>query len=135
LPYRFFQWYCYPDYLEDLEGDLLERFERRLEENGQSIANRAFAWDVLQLFRPGIIKSLVKTQNLNNYDMFKNYYKVAWRHILKQKLYSAINIAGLGVGIACCILIVLYVRYELSFDKYNENLDNTYRALQSFRSL
>lgn len=67
--------------------------------------------------------------------MFKNYSKIAWRHILKEKFYSFINISGLGVGMACCMLIALYVQYEMSFDQYNENLESTYRVLQSDKSI
>jgi putative ABC transport system permease protein len=127
---RFFRWYCHPDYLEDLEGDLIERFESQTALQSTKSAKWKFTKDVLRLFRPGIIKPITQTQQLIQLDMFKNYYKIAWRHILKEKFYSFINIAGLGVGLACCMLIALYVQYEMSFDKYNENLTNTYRVLQ-----
>jgi putative ABC transport system permease protein len=59
--------------------------------------------------------------------MFTNYIKVALRNLVKQNAYSLINIVGLAVGIACCIAIVLFVRDELSFDKYNVHADNIYR--------
>ncbi len=134
VPLHFFRWYCHPEYLEDIEGDLIERFEKRVEQSKRSASWR-FALDVLRLFRPGIIRPITQIQQLNRLDMFKNYYKVAWRHIMKEKFYSFINIAGLGVGIACCMLIGLYIQYELSYDQYNENLGSTYRVLQSFRSL
>jgi putative ABC transport system permease protein len=51
--------------------------------------------------------------------MFKNYLKIAFRNIVRHKGYSFINIAGLAAGIACCMLIMLYVRDELSFDRYH----------------
>jgi putative ABC transport system permease protein len=59
--------------------------------------------------------------------MLKNYFKIAWRNIAKNKLFSAINIAGLSIGIACCAIISLYVNYELSYDNYNEQSANLYR--------
>ncbi len=59
--------------------------------------------------------------------MIKNYIKIAFRHFKKQKGYSFINIAGLAVGMACCILIFLWVYDELSFDRYHENADNICR--------
>jgi putative ABC transport system permease protein len=59
--------------------------------------------------------------------MLKNYFKIAWRNIAKNKLFSAINIAGLSIGIACCAIISLYVSYELSYDTYNEQSANLYR--------
>ena len=131
---RFFRWYCHTDYLEDLEGDLLERFERHVNQDVRK-AEFNFIKDVLKLFRPGIIRPLTQNKQQTQFDMFKNYYKVAWRHILKEKFYSVLNVAGLGVGMACCMFIWLYVQYELSYDRYNEKLDSTYRVLQSFKSL
>lgn len=59
--------------------------------------------------------------------MIKNYIKIAFRQFKKQKGYSFINIAGLAVGMACCILILLWVYDELSFDRYHENADRIYR--------
>ncbi|HTB26287.1 MAG TPA: ABC transporter permease, partial [Puia sp.] len=60
--------------------------------------------------------------------MFKNFLKVALRNLWKNKAFSAINIAGLSVGLAVCLLIVLYVKDELSYDKYNEHSENIYRV-------
>ena len=59
--------------------------------------------------------------------MIKNYLKIALRNLKKHKLYSFINILSLTVGITSCILIYLYVRQELSYDKYFKNADNIYR--------
>ncbi len=59
--------------------------------------------------------------------MFKNYFKIALRNLWKNKGFSALNIVGLATGLAVCLLIVLYVRNELSYDKYNVNADLIYR--------
>jgi hypothetical protein len=59
--------------------------------------------------------------------MFKNYLKVALRNVRKQKAYAFINIAGFAVGMAACILIMLYVLSELSYDKFHQNADRIYR--------
>ena len=59
--------------------------------------------------------------------MFKNYIKIAVRHFLKHKGYSIINVFGLAIGIACCLLIVLFVLDELSFDRHYEKADRIYR--------
>jgi putative ABC transport system permease protein len=59
--------------------------------------------------------------------MFKNYLKTAWRNIVRHKGYSFINIFGLAVGIACCILIMVWVQNELSFDRFNSKADRIYR--------
>ena len=60
--------------------------------------------------------------------MFKNYFKIAFRSLLKNKGFSAINIFGLAIGIATCLLITLYVLDELSYDKYNTQADRIYRV-------
>ena len=59
--------------------------------------------------------------------MFKNYFKIALRNIVKYKGYSFINISGLAIGMACFILIFLWVQDELSFDKFHENAPGLYR--------
>lgn len=63
--------------------------------------------------------------------MIKNYLKVAFRNLLRNKFYSILNISGLAIGIACCLLIVLFVTDELSYDKYYDNSENTYRLTMS----
>lgn len=60
--------------------------------------------------------------------MFKNYLKIALRNLIRNKMYSFLNIAGLGIGIACCILILLYIQDELSFDRFHEKADRIYRV-------
>jgi len=62
--------------------------------------------------------------------MIKNYFKIAWRNLTKRKLYSIINVTGLSVGMACCMLIFLYLQYELSFDQYHKQADNIYRLTE-----
>ncbi|MGH7598070.1 MAG: ABC transporter permease [bacterium] len=59
--------------------------------------------------------------------MLKNYLKIAARNLLKHKAYSFINIAGLAMGMTCCILILLYVQHELSYDRFHRQADRIYR--------
>ena len=60
--------------------------------------------------------------------MFKNYFKIALRYLLRYKGYTFINILGLGVGVTCCILIMLFVRSEFSYDRFHKKADRIYRA-------
>ena len=62
--------------------------------------------------------------------MFRNYLKIALRNLLRHKQYSVINIAGLAVGLACCIVILLLVRHELSFDTFHSKADRIYRLYE-----
>ena len=59
--------------------------------------------------------------------MFKNYFKTAWRNVSRNKIYSFINIAGLSMGLACAMLIMLYVKDEVSFDRFHKNAPDIYR--------
>src|SRR6202521_4328390 len=59
--------------------------------------------------------------------MFKNYFKTAFRNLTRNKIYSFINIAGLSLGLACAMLIMLYVKDEVSFDKFHKNVNHIYR--------
>ena len=60
--------------------------------------------------------------------MVKHYFKVTFRHIRKHLLISVLNIAGLAIGIACFVLIMLYVNHELNYDRHNEHFNNIYRV-------
>ena len=66
--------------------------------------------------------------------MFKNYIAVALRNLINHKLYSAINIVGLAIGLAACMLIALFVHDELSFDRFWKDADQTYRLHTTFHS-
>ena len=59
--------------------------------------------------------------------MFKNYFKIALRNLKAHKSFSVINISGLAIGMACFILIMLWVNYELSYDKFHKNKNEIYR--------
>ncbi len=66
--------------------------------------------------------------------MLRNYLKIAWRNLLRKKIYSTINIIGLAVGITCCIMIAMYVSDELSYDRYNVHYNEIYRVLHAYRN-
>jgi len=129
---KFLRWFCREDYLDEIEGDLIELFELNISKSSTK-AKQAFWSQVILHFRPDYIKSF-KT-NLIHQSMFQNNFKIAWRHIFKKKLYSFINITGLGVGMASCMLILLFVNYELSYDQYHTNIDGIYRVLHGYQPI
>jgi ABC-type antimicrobial peptide transport system permease subunit len=118
---RFFRWYCHPKLHDHIEGDLIEVYNERLKASGKPKADRKFIVDVLLLFRPGIIRPIEGYKNLNSYGMYKSYFKIGWRNLLKNKGYSFINIGGLAIGITVAMFIGLWVYDELSFNKYHKN--------------
>lgn len=66
--------------------------------------------------------------------MLKNYLKIAFRNLWRHKGFSLINIIGLAVGMTACFLIFMYVRFELSYDKFNQNYDQVYRLVTDIKS-
>lgn len=88
-----------------------------------------YAINVITFLRPfAVRKKENRFYRSTNYTaMLTNYLKIAYRSLQKHKVFSLINILGLAIGMAACILILQYVRFELSYDDFHENADNIYR--------
>lgn len=125
---RFLKWFCKPEYHADIEGDLLELYERRVDELGRRRANLRLFEDVILLCRPGIIRSAT-VQTISNNGMIKSYFITGWRNIWKSKLYSSLNVLGLTFGMVCFLLTGLYVYDELTFDTTHAHGDRIYRVI------
>ena len=126
---RFLRWYCHPDLLDEVEGDLYELFRRRVEMKGLWKAKVLYWLNVLMFLHPDYIRrKREKNYTLNHTAMFKNYLKITLRSLLRRKVYSGINILGLAIGIACCLLIFQYVVFEYSFDTFHKNAPTIYRV-------
>jgi len=65
----------------------------------------------------------------NRKYMFKNYFKIAWRNLMRNKSYATVNVTGLAIGLAACLLIFLIVQFEMSFDNFHVNGDRIYRVV------
>ena len=111
------EWFCDPHCLEDIRGDLEEIYGFQIE-NGKSIgqANLYYAWQVVLLFRPNIIKRINK-QYLILLDMLRNYFKIGFRNLIRHKSTTIIHVFGLGLGLAAFLLINSYTNFEKSYDK------------------
>ncbi|MEL7117961.1 MAG: ABC transporter permease [Bacteroidota bacterium] len=128
---RLFSWFCKPAYHLDIEGDLIEHFEENLEEQGLKRARMLFLLDVLLLFRPGIVRPLFNKRSFKHPTMYRHNFKISWRHLVRNKGYSLLNIGGLAIGMAVVILISLWVWDELSYNKYHDNYDRIARVIQN----
>ncbi|MEP6738020.1 MAG: ABC transporter permease, partial [Chryseolinea sp.] len=117
---RFFRWYCHPKLRIHIEGDLIELYKER-RRTGKVGADFKFIADVALLCRPGIIRPPEPKTSINTYGMYKSYFKIGWRNLIKNKAYSVINIGGLALGIAVAMMIGLWVTDELTFNHYHEN--------------
>jgi len=129
---RFFRWFCHPKLRDHIEGDLMELYEERKIHRGKRKADFKFIVDVLLLFRFGIIKPVREYRNLNTFGMYKSYFKIGWRNLLRNKGYSLINIGGLALGMAVAMLIGLWVYDEISFDTHHTNYEQIAQVRKRF---
>lgn len=124
---RFLSWFCDPDLIEDLQGDLYEIYEQECEKGHMIKANYLYIWLVFRSFRLSALKQNNKLKN-SFYAMTKNNFKIAIRVLWRDKVNSAINLLGLTLGITCFLLLGLYVKQELSYDHLHTKKDRIYRS-------
>jgi len=127
---RLLQRVCKDELLEEIEGDLFEQYqrERRLKSKWQ--ANLNYFIHAMHFLRPFALKKI--SQNSNFITMYRSHIKFAWRNVLKHKGSTGINVASLGVGIACFIFIFIYLKGELSYDRFHSDSDRIYRVAIDF---
>ncbi len=131
---RFFRWFCHPALKDSIEGDLMEFYYERCHASGKRKADWNFIIDVILLCRPGIIKPSHPHHSINHYGMLKNYFKVSIRNIRKYKTFSFINVFGLSVAMSVCMLVMLMLADQKSYDQFHEKKDRIYRILSGQES-
>src|SRR5687768_12344183 len=128
-PLKLLRFFLKKEYLEEIEGDMEELFLANVEQTSLRKARLQYTLDSVKLLRPVLFKNFNLSPTFFQYAMFRNYSIVAWRNLIKKKAYSFINIFGLGLGIASCLLIFMFVQDELSYDNYHEKNDRIYRVI------
>ena len=126
---NFLRWFCRADYLEEIEGNLLELYEQQFEESPAK-ARRQFAWNVLRHFRPSFIRSFKTFYSQNPTIMFRHNLLLTYRNFKRYKSTFLINLIGLSSGLACALLIFLWVNDELSVDAFHEKDAQLYQVMQ-----
>ena len=126
---RFLRWFCHEDYLEEIESNLVELYEVQYEESEKK-ARRAFYWNVLRHFRPAFIRSLQFDNTLTHPDMIRYNFLIALRNFQKHRSSFLINLTGLSTGLACALMIYLWVSDELSIDKFHEHDARLYQVIE-----
>jgi len=110
-------------------GDLEEEYNEIAGESGILRAQHWYWKHTINSVIPFMVNSFIW-----NLIMLKNFLKVAFRYLIRQKGYSFITISGLATGIACCILIFLYVSYEYSYDDYHRDPDRIFRVTMMYKT-
>ncbi len=129
----FLSLYCRPELLEDLEGDLNEYFVRNLKEKGPAKARWIYLLDVLKFFRSYTLKRPEFLNPFIQWIMIGSYIKTSGRSIVRNKLFSAINIIGLAVSMSVGLLMISFVSDLLSYDQLQEKKDQIYRVISTRR--
>lgn len=125
------EWYCKPELLEDLQGDLYEYFERNLEAKGRRKARFHYVLDVIKFFKPYTVKKLEILGQLTQFIMFKNYFKTSIRSIGRNKLFSAINVLGLAISMSVCLLMITMFSEVRNYDRFHADHDRIHRVTNS----
>ncbi|WP_375446559.1 ABC transporter permease [uncultured Fibrella sp.] len=136
-------WWAHPDTAEEVQGDLLELYDYWVRTQGRRRANWRYSLSALKLLRP-----LAKPTNVpgmkspSRYTdqyrsplflspaMLRNYIKIAFRNLTRNKVFSGINLLGLSTGITVCLLIFLFIMNEFSVDNFHKNGKSIYRVMR-----
>ncbi len=127
---QFLRWFCREDYLEEIEGDLTEVFLKHSVTSTRK-AKWRFCWSVIKYFRPEFIKSFKSNYQTNTTAMFRHNILIAYRNFLRYKSSFFINLIGLSSGLACALLIYLWVNDEWHVDKFHQHGDRLYQVMEN----
>jgi putative ABC transport system permease protein len=126
---RFLSWYCKSELLEDLQGDLNEYFDRNVKSKGVRRAKLIYILDVLKFLRLYTIRKPEFINLLIQWIMIGSYIKTSGRNIMRNKLFSTINIVGLGVSMSVGLIMIAMLADLYSYDKFHDKHNRIYRVI------
>src|SRR5690606_21871061 len=117
------------------QGDLHEAFADRVEQKGLWQARLLYVWDVIKFMKPFAMESRkMHYPKANPLELLQAYFRLSSRYLLKHKGFFTINVLGLAVGIAACLVIFHYVRFELGYDAFHQKAERIFRVSAIFKS-
>ena len=125
---QFLQWFIRGELAEEVLGDLEEKYYSILEQKSPLRAKINYWFQVFNYMRPFAIRPFPFTSYFY-LPMIRHNFLISWRTLVRNKSYSFINILGLTLGIACALVILMIVRYELSFDTFHADANRIYRIV------
>src|ERR1044071_2883387 len=126
---RFIEWYCKPGLTEDLMGDLNEYFERNVERIGVRRAKIIYVIDALKFFRAYTVRKPNFVNVFINWIMIGSYIKTSGRNVLRNKLFSSINIVGLAISMSVGLMLIAFLPDLNSYDRFHKNGNRIYRII------
>jgi putative ABC transport system permease protein len=124
---RLLRSFCPTHLYEEIEGDLIQKFEKDVRLLGERKARGRLRWNVIRFFRPGILLRNKFSNKLIQKAMLKNHFQFSLRVLSRNKAFAFVSVFGLCVSIAACILIADYARFELSYDTFFTKHKSIYR--------
>ncbi len=124
---RFVEWYCKPGLVEDLTGDLNECFERNVRSIGPRRAKLIYIIDAFKFFRSYTVRKSIFVNLFMHRIMIGSYVKTSGRNIMRNKLFSFINILGLAISMSVGLLLIAFVLDLRSYDRFHKNGESIYR--------
>lgn len=131
---QFIEWYCKPGLVEDLTGDLNECFERNVQRLGPRRARLIYIIDAIKFFRSYTVRKSIFSTSFMNRIMIGNYVKTSGRNLLRNKLFSAINIIGLAISMSVGLLLIAFVLDLRSYDRFHKHGERIYRITNIYTS-
>lgn len=125
---RLIESYARPELVEDLLGDLNEYYQRNLSKKGPFRAKLIYIVDAIKFIRPYTVRRPKFINLLINWIMIGSYVKTSGRNLMRNKLFSTINIIGLAISMSVGLLLISFVHDLLSYDRFHENGDRIYRV-------
>lgn len=132
---KLLSWFCKDEVLENVQGDLHELFQLRVQRVGLKKARLLYVRDVVSLLKPRLIRNVQRPGAFVQYGMFKNYFRNSVRVLRRNALFSGINITGLSISMSVAILMVVLLTELHSFDSFHEKKDRIYRVITFKRAL
>ncbi|HYC87025.1 MAG TPA: ABC transporter permease [Chryseosolibacter sp.] len=130
---RFLRMICPEDLVDQITGDLIEMYQQDVKSLGARKAKWQLTLTVLRFLRPGILLRNRLSIDFIQRPLLDNYLKSSSRHFLKSKVSFGFKVLGLGLASLSFLVIVLYVSYQLSFDRFHEDYENIYRVNSQWR--
>lgn len=124
---RLLRWFCHSKFIEELEGDLEETFERNLENKGSKRARLIYVKEVVKLMRPSVIKAPRFWRSFVQLSLFQIHLKLALRNLWRNKVFSAVNIFGLAAAITVGLFALNILYTGLSLDSHHNGGDRLFR--------
>ncbi len=121
-----------PEFLEEIEGDLYEVFQDNVDRVGRSQARMRYTLDCFKLIRPSLLKRNFKIGVMGFFSLLRNNLKVATRVLQRDRLFTFVNVLGMGLGLVISLLILLYAFYEFSYESYNPESERLVRVTMDY---